>query len=265
MLAQNQTQEEVVSFISVGLCVGFGPFYKGCHEYVLANAPRILEFLVNNTDSQKICQATIFCPNALKQQEQPKKEVIAKVKNAGCDLCTKVLNVTKNLLSQNLTDQEIINYVSFSVCIYFGPFYKGCHQYIQEHGVEFLEKLSNNIQPAEICNATIFCPDVSKPTELVEAKPTFDKCSFCSEVLNQTKALLAQNVTDQEIVDYLSVGLCVYFGPFYKVCHQFVQEKGAAYLEQLSQDIDPQTICSEIGLCGSNKFGLLKAFLKRNN
>ena len=142
--------------------------------------------------------------------------------------------------------------------------YPFCHKYIQDHGVELLEKISQDIDPETICKEFICLANKKKSIEkhVITKQQAIkeDLCTICIDTLNTTKTLLAQNVTEEKIINFISITICLGLGPLALPCRNFVKEKGPLILASLSQDIDPQVICKQITLCGANIFQ--KLFLK---
>ena len=97
---------------------------------------------------------------------------------------------------------------------------------------------------------------------LEEKQPKSVLCDTCVKVLNETKVLLAQNVTEEKIVNFISITICLGLGPLALPCRNFVKEKGPAILASLSQGIEPETICKQITLCGAENI-FEKLFLKK--
>jgi len=151
--------------------------------------------------------------------------------------------------------------MSVALCLTWGPLYPFCHKYIQDHGVELLEKISQGIDPEKICKEYI-CLASRKHLITKQQAIKADLCTICIDTLNTTKTLLAQNVTEEKIINFISITICLGLGPLALPCRNFVKEKGPIILASLSQDIDPQVICKQITLCGENIFQ--KLFLRLN-
>jgi hypothetical protein len=124
------------------------------------------------------------------------------VKTATCDTCVMILNTTKHILSQNVSEVILVESLSIGLCVGFGPFFKGCSQYVKEHAPIIIANLLNGTDPLKVCDLTIFCPARSKvvveePKSLV-GNGTL--CDTCELALNTAKSLLANNVSEVYIL-----------------------------------------------------------------
>jgi len=155
--------------------------------------------LANGINATLICEATIFCPS---RSIEIKSEV--QLRSITCDACTLALNTTKYLLAQNVSQVDIVSYLSVVICVGFGPFYKGCHDFIQKNGPGLIANVSNGINPDKICHSTIFCPSNQTQSIKIFTKQSLvgngTLCDTCELALNTAKSLLANNVSEVYIL-----------------------------------------------------------------
>jgi hypothetical protein len=111
-----------------------------------------------------------------------------------------ILNTTKHILSQNVSEVILVE----SLSIGFGPFFKGCSQYVKEHAPIIIANLLNGTDPLKVCDLTIFCPARSKVVVKKEEPKSLvgngTLCDTCELALNTAKSLLANNVSEVHIL-----------------------------------------------------------------
>ena len=121
------------------------------------------------------------------------------VKTATCDTCVMILNTTKHILSQNVSEVILVESLTIGLCVGFGPFFKGCSKYVKEHAPIIIANLLNGTDPLKVCDLTIFCPASKVVVKKEEPKSLVGNgtlCDTCELALNTAKSLLANNVSE---------------------------------------------------------------------
>lgn len=286
-LEQNATQTELITLLEEA-CEKFGGSYATMckslidqYEPLLINT--ILEYLA---DPQQLCTMLGLCSSKVKQveaklifkplQKQMKtlmtplvlaakhKSAVVKSKpfkaSPQCILCEFIMDKLDSILKQNATRQEIEDALD-KVCSYLPSSISAeCTQFINQYGDAILQILAQELDPKEVCTALQICTSEVKAMEKpkVHLPNSNETCKICETVMTGLKVFLADNDTQQEIINALKT-FCGYLpDQIASECTAVVAEYGPAILNLIA-DSDPATLCEEIGLCSAfNKVALKK-------
>jgi len=94
-----------------------------------------------------------------------------------------------------------------------------------------------------------------QPTDLTDAVKlslgVSPQCVLCEFIMKELKSLIGDNATEAEIMAGLEK-VCSYLPKAVQnACTSFVDVYGPAIIELLLQELDPEQVCTELGLCGS--------------
>jgi len=79
-------------------------------------------------------------------------------------------------------------------------------------------------------------------------------CPLCEFVITRLDSMLQDNATEEEVKDTVEQ-ICNYMPKTVKSqCREFIDEYGDTIIEYLIQELDPQEICTKLGLCGKSDF-----------
>ena len=175
-------------------------------------------------------------------------------------MCNLLLKAADNAL-RNADNEEYVRKVLNLECVSFGPFFKECQTFVNNHTKEILYALADDIDPSTICLYIGVCPkDVTtvKPIQVKELKlknlllagaiKSETSCLMCNLLLKAADNAL-RNAEDEDYARKVLDYTCFSFGAFYKQCQDFVNNYTKEILEALADDIDPSTICPYIGVC----------------
>jgi len=122
-----------------------------------------------------------------------------------CAVCELVLTEIEKLLSQNSTEQQIIDSVE-KVCFYMPKPYAGiCKSFIDQYAPQIIQLLLNQYPPAEVCKQLGLCK-----TAIVKSAPTDVYCESCKYILTEMEKYIAKNSTEQHII-HIVENICNFF------------------------------------------------------
>lgn len=162
-----------------------------------------------------------------------------------CQTCVQFLNITRNELSSNATQQEIINVLD-QACAQLGIYAPVCKSWVDENVQTLIDQLINQIDPVSICNKIGACQ--TKMVAIKKMVKLETPCLMCHLLLNATKNVFTDNTTETEILDILNL-YCSALGPLAKPCHTFVNQNGPRIFELIAKNDDPIVICKDLLIC----------------
>jgi len=262
----NKTDDATIIKLLEQACDTLGPFAQPCKAAVDANAQKIIDSLAGLVaDPFSACAALNMCvfkdkpvsprfglmPGpVIVQDKKPIKAVkkAPKLKDSPtCELCEFAMNELEEVLSDNSTQEEIKNALE-SVCNMLPATIRDeCNELVNQYEEQILDLLINELKnPKEICTLLSLC--TAKPVHIVGNAET---CEICKLAIGYLKAQLSQNATEEEIKQLLDK-LCSYLpSSISSECDALISEYYDAIIQLLLQELDPDQVCTELGLCTS--------------
>ncbi|XP_035668816.1 prosaposin-like isoform X1 [Branchiostoma floridae] len=266
LIKNNKSEAEVIDYLKVHLCEKLGGLAAECNSTMDTFGPVIFQLLESKLDPDAVCKAIKLCPTSdfiAKLQEMQKGP------NSICDDCEEVMQKAQDYISDNATQAELIKLLKDDFCTLLGGLEAECDSLMDQYGPIIFNLLEQELDPEKVCQAVGFCPSL-KALSMAKLKPAkkvvqTEKvgqsvgCIICEFVMQIVDEELSANSTEKEITDALDK-VCSHFPDTIRdECTDFVNEYGPAVVQLLKLELDPQRICSTIGLCdNSNSFRLLK-------
>lgn len=268
-LAQDKSvQTSVEDFIRTEICARLGPMNQTCNQYVDAYLPLIFSLLADELDPQATCQMLGLCSAELSLSNAIRKnslvlpqspagkpvEAIQTVKASTlCVLCEFVVRELDSMLADNATEAEIIAALE-KVCSYLpSSIAQECNDFVSEYGPAIIDLLEQELDPSQICTALGLCNSLqSNPGDVTVIKEA-ELCGVCETVLQYVDTLLETNSTVAEIEAVLDK-VCSFLPDTIKgQCQILIDTYGPQIAALLEKELDPQTVCTELGLCGQGR------------
>ncbi|XP_078055896.1 prosaposin [Mustelus asterias] len=236
-----------------------------CENYISQHAPRVAEILMT-TDAQGICTTNGFCqkpatvPMQLLQeavvnpvQESP----LSMATSEKCVICEFAMKQIGNLLHLNKTEVMITKAVGKVCTLLPATVESECEDFVRQYGKAVVELLAQELDPAVVCTAVGLC----KKTKQIKPKQpkAGPLCEICKLVVGHVDELLENNATEHEIEAVLDKVCDLLPASVSDECKQLISQYGEALLEALLQTMDPNFVCTEIGVCAGAKKQLLGA------
>lgn len=171
-----------------------------------------------------------------------------------CQICSVVLQAAQQMLEQNKTETEVIDFVETHLCNKLGGLKSICDQYFETNGREIVYKLANKIDPTIICHNIGLCA-FRKVAPNPALKPMTDSlnCTLCKLVFKQVQNALASNATQEKILEMIEQDLCNGTGSTSAACKQLIESFGPVLIKYVVKGLDPEKLCQLIGMCPSGK------------
>ncbi|XP_038639210.1 prosaposin [Scyliorhinus canicula] len=178
----------------------------------------------------------------------------------GCVICEFAMRQIENLLQQNRTEEMIIHAVE-KVCSLLPATVKSeCRDFVEQYGQAVVELLAQELDPAFVCTAIGLCKQTDR-VAVEKVKPKQLKagplCEVCQLMVEHLDKLIQKNSTEKQIEAALDKVCDLLPERMREECDQLVHQYEDALLQILLQTMDPNFVCSKLGLCLGAKPHLL--------
>ena len=215
------------------------------------NFDAALAFFLEKLENPKdLCGEIGMC--AVTMLSKPKTS-IRRVKGVECEICMYTAEAAGGIL-QNKEAQKAVKDALNNICNQLPGTYRDmCVQTLVanfETAMAFLiEKLEN---PMDLCKEVGMC----SASGLQLKKEYFPKvngvtCEVCELLIQKLDSMLQGNKTVEK-VEHALENLCAEF-PWSQQCTDLVDKYAEAITKLMISELDPATICTTLGLCGSLK------------
>lgn len=269
-MAQNQqSDQKVLDFIKKQLCTRLGSLNSTCVEYIEQEGLQIIQLLINAVDPSLVCRQMGLCLKIQVTDDQNEKFYDLNVRNTlNCTLCKMVFEQVKRMLSEQKSQAKIIDYINTNLCLKVGNKSKElCRTLIDSYGPLFLEIISRDVNPSQICIMIGMC---QKQEEIVNNQENNNNqlsinsspnCVLCEFVLNLLEKKIDKNATASEIEQLLQF-ICDHSIPktIKQDCSNFVSAYGKIIVSLIMNQVSPDKVCSFIGLCNKSSSSIANNF-----
>jgi len=207
------------------------------------NAPQIIQALIRKEDPATVCTKIGACKTSLH---------FAKVE-AGpqCAICEFLVKEVEAQLAANKTEGQIIADLN-KICSKLGSIKAECTTVADQYAPEIINLLMSKENPQTVCSQIGLCKNATVHAERrrhhsmkVAATP---QCAICEFLAKEAEAQLANNKTEAQVIAALD-SVCAKLGAIKAECKTVVDQYGPQIVQLLVQKEDPQTVCTQIGLC----------------
>ncbi|XP_071952140.1 uncharacterized protein [Antedon mediterranea] len=234
LLTENSTETEIVNAVEKVCDILPSKFKTECNALVTQYGAVLIELLVQSVPPSKLCSDLHLCSS---------KEMILSASEQ-CTLCEYVIKTLDSMISENSTDQEIINALD-KVCSYLPKTIAAdCEDFVNTYTPQILG-IIRELSPDQVCTALGLC--TSKVVKNVDASA---ECVLCEFVMQELDTILSENSTEQEIINALEKVCSLLPNTLQDDCDSLVKQYGPEIIELLKSQ-SPDTICTSIGLCGA--------------
>jgi len=214
----------------LGICSQLGQFKDTCTNIINQYFDEIYSFIVNELDPDVVCTALGLCGESVRPM---------------------VSLVPAQSTGNKFSAQNDIS----SNSLHWTPF--------KSQGSSI--KMTPLMQLPE----TRYMPQALVPSiaEQKTKSPTSKSsitCAFCEYAVHQLLDILKENRTEEAIKNALEQ-LCSYLpSTLTQECQEYVEDYSELIISMLEQEVDPSTICTQLGLCSASKIqlGLIMPSLK---
>jgi hypothetical protein len=257
---QNNKTEEEIDFIERQLCGKLGPMNSTCCQYMDTNGRQILDQLSKKVDPAVICKDIGLCSTQKPSINAPYLPMVDNSLN--CTLCKMVFTQVQNMLKNNQSEQQILNFIENKLCNATGKLAPECKMLIDAFGPYILTYVANGTDPEKLCEMIGMCSATWHPTKPQGHKPPFTLnvdnvglavnpiyCTLCEYSVQFIDMEIKKNQTEEAIVHALDMTCKVVPEALKKECDSLINTYGIYLVQLLIELADPLKVCSAIKLC----------------
>lgn len=253
-LMSNETQEELKEVLE-GSCnlIPIGIIAKECRVLADQFAVELVETLASEMNPVQVCTVAGLCNSGRIDRMLEKLEMKGGMQYGGdCNICRQGARKTKNQLKSLSQDQ--VEDKMLELCGYLSSFSDACRAAVMEESDRIYLMLTTQFDE-EICDLSGLCSQaLEKVPATVLVKQEDLQCEFCEKVIKHWIDVYASNASLAEFKDLLD-GICEKLDKSNAVhCKHVVDQYYIPFFEFLRNEVDPHTVCSMVGLCGSGGF-----------
>uniref|UniRef100_A0A023G3H6 Putative prosaposin n=1 Tax=Amblyomma triste TaxID=251400 RepID=A0A023G3H6_AMBTT len=216
---------------------------RNCRSFVDKNAEAILNFLAHDVAPAVICHEIMLC-SAL----PPKKTGINK-DSPDCDYCKLTVQFFYDELKKKETEEEIKR-VAEKFCQLFPAASKDkCISTINSYVDMVISLILQEFTPEQICEELKFC--ASSNVSVPPRKVSDDKCDLCMVVVKFVYDQIKDEKTEERIKQALDQVCSLLPDSLQQKCVNMVNTYYDMLVNLLLQELVPEQVCQELGLCSS--------------
>jgi len=228
-------------------------YEKKCEDFVEAYTAPILDFITNGLDPEDVCAALSLCKDKLRLSKLPavKQLPALKAEKPSCVLCEYVINTVDKMLE----DQSNVKQIEAALEQVCGVLPKSlasqCQSFVDGYTEIIIDMLTKDVSPQQVCENLGLCPPGQDLALLPSTQPLQQspRCVLCEYVINTVDDMLGDKATQKEIESTLE-SVCAYLpSSLSKQCNTFVSTYTELIIDMLVNDVSPDMVCTNLGLC----------------
>eukprot|EP00112_Aurelia_sp_Birch-Aquarium-sp1_P011181 Seg2355.4 transcript_id=Seg2355.4/GoldUCD/mRNA.D3Y31 product=Prosaposin protein_id=Seg2355.4/GoldUCD/D3Y31 len=253
-LMKNKKTEAEIKAAMEKMCSYLGSYKTECDSIVATYLDLIIKYL-SQMPSDQVCKEIGLCTaKSMMNSSKGKLSMGHVASSTECSLCTFAVQYVDSYLKNKKTQAEITTEMK-KVCSFLGTYKDECNALISAYLPLMIEYLTT-MTPDQICKKLSLCTENTKP--LVVEKHLESKvkggayCATCKTLVTYVDNLVKDAKTEAEIVT-LAEQLCSYLGTYKAECDSLVAAYLPEILKLLAQELSPELVCTELGLCTKSK------------
>lgn len=230
---------------------------RECTSYVTNYFDEFIKLIEAEAEPQIVCSAINMCKGmnatVTKLDRSPLMPHVRVARSAAvnddtkCILCEFVLKEIDSLVSDNATEQEILDALDKVCNILPSSIRAQCVDFINTYGPTVFFLLSHELDPKYVCTLIGLCQS-SAPLNNLQAGSS-EMCGMCENIVQYLDSFLILNSTIEDF-DHLLEKVCSALpGELPEQCKDFVEQNGGAVVYLIAEQLDPKSICTILGLC----------------
>jgi len=163
-----------------------------------------------------------------------------------CIMCEFIVKTLEDIVTENATEQQIINAVKHVCDILPSSIRAPCTQFIAQNGDALIHLLIDRVPPHVACVKLHICKNA-----FVEVPKDSTLCPMCNIFVGMAEQFLNSNHTIDQIEQILHNFPCqfIFDGEMEKQCEKFIDSYVPQLIEWIVKNESPVIFCTQIGLC----------------
>lgn len=259
-------QNDITSALENDVCPLLGGFAGQCKTLVADYAPVAFQVVVAYLDPQTLCQTLGLC-NATKSDSNKLIHVPLVASSVGavqikapkdkansfeCTVCKSVVDEVKKKIAEGKKSEEILE----NLCNDLPDWMRGeCTTFVEKYGPMIINYVMQEMDSDKICELMSMCPDAALQQAAksgMALKKSSEECTVCLMVMKYVQQAMNSSEAktfEKEILDKA----CANLPDTYKsMCESLVAVYWPTIANLIEEEVDPNKICSYVGLCGNS-------------
>lgn len=276
MISTGMRDQDVCAFIKKDFCEKNGDMKYLCTSILDAHKDILMVIFKQDIKPHQLCRLFRVCGD--EKEVIDESAVVAsqlKKDNQNCILCQFVMKQLDQFLYKEATEEEIQAALD-KVCTVFPSVYKAqCTQLVDTYTKTIIFLIVKKIPAEYVCETIGVCEQPKQIEEFLKHslfsnqvligaeekkinKVSTDKahseCVLCEFSVKMLQKYVLKNTTQEEAKEILKK-LCNKEMPanLRTECGQFVDVYGEQVIELIINDLDPEAVCTQVGLCDKQK------------
>lgn len=268
MLTDKTTEDEIEAMLKQSVCASLGAMADECNSLVETYTPELLTLLSQEVDPDTVC--AILCNQTkdghllltkMRLEKSALYKAAQKLASAEtCVICKTIMSELQNLDRDKTIQDDLKNFLKQKICSALGSLSDACEQTVDEYAPYLFELLVNELDPETRCRSLGLCTQSNSVESVVRLASVAHKnsaagvkasaqCILCEFIMRELDQMLDTNTSEAAIVSALDKVCSVLPDTIKEECKTFVDTYAPAIIELLAQELDPQQICTALGLC----------------
>lgn len=265
---------DVLAFIKKDFCEKNGDMKYLCTSTLDAHKDILMVIFKQDIKPHQLCRLFRVCGD----QTADESAAVAPIRkdNQNCILCQFVMKQLDQFLYKEATEEEIQQALD-KVCTVFPNAYKTqCKQLVDTYTKTIIFLIVKKIPAEYVCETIGVCDqpkqieeflkhslhsnqvltgaEETKVNQVSTGEKAHSQCILCEFSVNLLQKYVLKNTTQEEAKSALKK-LCNKEMPanLRTECSQFVDVYGEQVIELIINDLDPEAVCKQVGLCEKTK------------
>ena len=273
MVTSSERDSSVLDYIKENFCMKNGDMKYLCSSTLDAHHDTLLVIFKQDIKPKQLCNLFRVC---LKDNEKTGAEETAAVVKKGddknCILCQFLIKELDQFLYKDATEEEIQQALDKVCALFPGQYKDQCQLMVDTYTKTIIFLIVKKIPGEYICETIGLCQPKSieqflKVNQVKTAHPiligaeetsinqltneeSHSQCVLCEFAVKLVAQQLQKNATQEEAKEVLKK-LCNTQMPanLKTECNQFVDVYGDQVIELVLNDLEPEALCQQIGMC----------------
>ncbi|XP_053383474.1 uncharacterized protein LOC123564714 [Mercenaria mercenaria] len=276
-ITSNETLNQLLQLLNQTVCSQLGAFSDTCMDLARQYLPVALQTLADQIDPDIVCRVFGFCTTDSVQgdvikiknifSERTSKDALKYRSSEECVICQDFVKEVNTLMEDPSEQDKLVNEIKNVFCSKTGDFQIQCKHIMDGYVPTLVKLLANKLQmdPVITCKVVGLCSSdkvkvdvvqmmnsmftVRKSKAVVGFKSSDEECDICKDLVTQIDDLVKDKTNQDKFMYEVENYVCPKLGTLQDECKQLVEEYAPALFELLVNELDPKTLCEEVGFC----------------
>ncbi|KAL0205961.1 hypothetical protein P9112_001268 [Eukaryota sp. TZLM1-RC] len=233
-ISEDTTKEQIISLVGTACKYVPSSISTKCGELIEEYGPALIDLLVDRFPPHVVCSSIGLCHEEFVEYDD---------NSIQCSICTWVIGNIEAKITDETTEEEIIQFVEQVCNVVPHSMQDVCHNMIQEYGHMIIEMLVDRFPPEVICASIGLCKDQAFEYE------NSTKCSACTFVIGLIEGKIDDQSSREQIREVV-LQICDKVPSLMRsVCRDMISGYVDDIVDMLLQKYPAHKVCEKIHLC----------------